>query len=311
MASRRFVSLYNQPGHIIRRAQQFAAAPGEEANPTPLTTPQYSVLHAIALRPGMEQQEVAAAVFYDPVTTGAILKKLHELGAIHRDASDRSVRGRAISIASEGQAMLDRIAPYLARVQALLLQRLDAKEQEVLMHLLSKLAGVRNRFNPAPTAHGDAAEPSAFAPLYDQPGHVLRRARQFAASVFETEVGFLGVTEPQFAALYAISLAPGMEQQEIARSIFYDAATTSGILARLLKLGAIRRTASGRSTRGVAVDLAPDGEALLQRLLPAIWQHHVRILERLAVDERPVVLELLSRAAGVENTFNPTVDGRG
>ena len=300
LASRRFLSLYDQPGHIIRRAQQFgSAAPKDLDNPSVLTPPQYSVLYAIALQPGMEQQEVAAAVFYDPVTTGAILQKLHDLGAVRRDASGRSARGRTIAIAPIGERLLAQIAPYTAANQIRLLQRLDPSERPALMHLLSKVAGVVNDSNRT------GGETSPFISLYDQPGHVFRRCRQFAAASFEAEVGHLGVTAPQFSALYAMALFPGLEQQEIAGAIFYDAATTSGILSRLLKMGAIEREASGRSARGVAIRLAPGGEALMQQLLPAVWQHQVRLLERLGRDEKPSFLKLLSKVAGVENSFNP------
>jgi DNA-binding MarR family transcriptional regulator len=143
-----------------------------------------------------------------------------------------------------------------------------------------------------------------FLSLYDQPGHIFRRCGQYAAANFEAEVGFLGITPPQYAVLYAISLAPGMEQQEIARAIHYDAATTGAVLARLLKLNTIRREPSGRSARGIAIYLAPAGEALLRRALPAIWRNQVRLLEPLTDEEKPEFLRLLSKAAGVENSFN-------
>ena len=143
-----------------------------------------------------------------------------------------------------------------------------------------------------------------FLTLYDQSGHIFRRCGQYSAMAFEEEMGKLGITPPQFSTLYAISLCPGMEQQEIARAIHYDAATTGAVLARLHKLNAIRREPSGRSARGIAIYLAPAGEALLQRALPAIWRNQVRLLEPLTDEEKPVFLRLLSKAAGVENSFN-------
>jgi DNA-binding MarR family transcriptional regulator len=143
-----------------------------------------------------------------------------------------------------------------------------------------------------------------FLPLYDQPGHIFRRCAQYSAMTFEREVGGLGITPPQFSALYAISMAPGMEQQEIARAIHYDAATTGAILARLQKLGAIRREPSGRSARGLAIYLSPQGDTLMRKVLPAIWRNQVKLLEPLTDDEKPEFLRLLSKAAGVENSFN-------
>jgi DNA-binding MarR family transcriptional regulator len=299
----RFLALYDQPGHIIRRAQQFAsAAPKDLHNPSILTLPQYSVLFAIGLAPGMEQQEVAAAVFYDPVTTGAILRKLGELNAIRRAASDRSVRGRTIFITPGGEALLAEIAPFTGQNQTRLLQRLDAAERPLLMHLLSKVAGIVNSANPDPDR---PAQTNPFVSLYDQPGHVFRRCRQFSAASFDETVGPLGITPPQFPALYAIAIQPGMEQQEIARAIFYDAATTSGILSRLMKIGAIQRVASGRSARGMSIQLTPQGRGLLQGILPMVWQHQVRLLGRLSLNEKPAFLRLMSKVAGIDNSFSP------
>jgi DNA-binding MarR family transcriptional regulator len=143
----RFLPLYNQPGHIIRRAQQFAAA-NPEPGPTPLTPPQYSVLYAISLCEGLEQQEVAAAVFYDPVTTGAIVRKLLEMGAIRREPSGRSVRGRALFLAPYGVSLLAAIEEYVAANQVRLVAGVPEAARPTLIRLLSKVGGVHNSFNP-------------------------------------------------------------------------------------------------------------------------------------------------------------------
>ena len=105
----RFLTLYNQPGHILRRAKQFAQRSGETDKPA-LTPVQYAVLFVISLLPGMEQQEVAAAVRYDPATTGAVLVKLEAAGIIRREPSNRSQRGLLIYATDKGLKALRAIA---------------------------------------------------------------------------------------------------------------------------------------------------------------------------------------------------------
>jgi MarR family transcriptional regulator, lower aerobic nicotinate degradation pathway regulator len=147
-----------------------------------------------------------------------------------------------------------------------------------------------------------------FLHLYSTPGHVLRRAWQFAQATFERQVAPLGITSPQFSILYAISVTPGMEQQEVAQAVHYDPATTGGVLLRLEKAGMVRRKPSRRSPRGRAIYLTPEGEAMLQRVLPAIWRNQIVLLERLDDDEKAVLLKLLSKMAGIDNSFNPRTD---
>lgn len=146
-----------------------------------------------------------------------------------------------------------------------------------------------------------------FLHLYSTPGHVLRRAWQYAQACFEREVAPMGVTSPQFSILYAISIIPGMEQQEVAQAVHYDPATTGGVLLRLEKAGLIQRKPSRRSPRGRAIYLTAEGEAQLERVLPSIWRNQNVLMQRLSEDEQAELLRLLSKMAGITNSFNPPV----
>jgi DNA-binding MarR family transcriptional regulator len=142
----RFLPLYNQPGHVMRRAQQFAADRGAAGRSRLLTPLQYAVLYAISLKPGMEQQDVAAAVRYDPATTSAVLVKLEAAGAIRREPSTRSLRGLMIFATDEGAATLAQFDVHVQQNQVRLLARLDESERPELLRLMSKIAGLSNSY---------------------------------------------------------------------------------------------------------------------------------------------------------------------
>ena len=140
--------------------------------------------------------------------------------------------------------------------------------------------------------------------FYDAPGHVLRRARQYNTAGFEREVGHLGITGAQYMALKAIVLQPGMEQQELSNVLFFDAATTGGVVKRLEAMGVVRRQASGRSRRGRALYVTPEGEALIAEAQPLLAKVSEILLSPLTPEEREQFMVLVSRVAGVSNSYN-------
>ncbi len=135
------------------------------------------------------------------------------------------------------------------------------------------------------------------------PGHVFRRALQRQGAIFDREVGPLGITGAQFVALLAVQIQPGMEQQELSAVIFYDAATTGGIVKRLEAMGMLRRQPSGRSRRGRALYITPKGEALLKAASPAIARVSAALLANLTPEEQRTMLTLVSKAAGLSNGY--------
>ncbi len=148
-------------------------------------------------------------------------------------------------------------------------------------------------------------DPSVFTPLYDMPAHLLRRAAQRVTSVFEAEMGYLGLTASQLGLLIAVHLKPGLEQREIAEATHFDAATLGGVIRRLEAQGMIERRPSARSTRGQAVYLSARGEALYQQIEPHVSRIQQTLLSPLSGDESRVFMTLLSKLLGVNNTHCP------
>lgn len=139
--------LYDQIGHLLRRCKQRMDALVEQRADGPsLTPPQIALLNAAALRPGMEQAELAAAIACDPATAGGMVKRLERLGYIVRRPSPRSRRGRAIFITCAGEAWLADARGHLARADVEMLAPLAPDERHQLHMLLSKMIGLPNSY---------------------------------------------------------------------------------------------------------------------------------------------------------------------
>ena len=66
-----------------------------------------------------------------------------------------------------------------------------------------------------------------------QPGHYIRRLHQISVGIFLQELGEIGITPVQYAALQTVANHPGIDQRTLARTIALDASTTGGVVDRL------------------------------------------------------------------------------
>ena len=89
---------------------------------------------------------------------------------------------------------------------------------------------------------------SVSADLYEQPGHLLRRAHQIAMGMFMEEVGEI-VTPKEFALLRMIHEKPGVDQVGLARLVGIDTSSAALTAARLEKRGLITRAVSEQDRR--------------------------------------------------------------
>jgi len=147
-AERLSIDLYEQPGHLIRRAQQIAVAMFVEALGRDVTPVQYAILRMLQERPGIDQVTLASEVALDNSTTADIARRLEAKGWIHRELLPR--RQRALSLTPEGEAVLARLVPGLRAMNRDLLSRLDAGERAEFMRLLAKFVQLNNEHSRAP-----------------------------------------------------------------------------------------------------------------------------------------------------------------
>lgn len=130
------IDLYDQPGHLIRRAHQIAVSAFHDRFGRKVTPVQYAVLRMLRERPGIDQVTLAREVALDTSTTAELAVRLESRGLIVRAMLARGQR--SLSLTDEGLALVESLAPGIQAVQQLLLGRLEAAEHAEFLRLLRK-----------------------------------------------------------------------------------------------------------------------------------------------------------------------------
>ncbi len=134
--------LREKAGYLLRRAfQRSVAIFTEETREQDITSPQYIILVALALRPGTDQASLAEAVDLDRWTTSDVLTRLVRRGLVVRDVDRSDRRCRKLVLTEAGETLVREMEPCGQRVNQRLLAPLEAEEQRELLRLLRKVLG--------------------------------------------------------------------------------------------------------------------------------------------------------------------------
>jgi len=146
----------------------------------------------------------------------------------------------------------------------------------------------------------------------DQPGHHIRRLHQISVGIFLQELGGLGITPVQYAALQTVANQPGIDQRTLARSIALDTSTTGGVIDRLEQRGAMERRTAPTDRRARQLWLTADGERLLAQAVPAMLAAQRLILAPLTERQRAEFMRLLRIVVDENNALSraPSETGR-
>lgn len=146
-----------------------------------------------------------------------------------------------------------------------------------------------------------AAAPPLSIELYDEPGHLIRRAQQIAVSKFH-EVHGRHVTPIQYAILRTLHETPGIDQVTLAQLIALDTSTTADIAARLETKGWILREVLPRRQRRLS--LTPAGEEVLLELMPGVGVHYQGMMSSLEPAEQEEFVRLLRKFVHLHDRQN-------
>lgn len=151
-----------------------------------------------------------------------------------------------------------------------------------------------------PAAIAAREDESVAEPAYvleDQVGHLLRRAHQRHAAIFQEMIGDAQLTPLQFAALVKLNDLGEVSQNELGRRTAMDAATMQGVIKRLLARGLIDRKPDPEDRRRVVLSLTADGGRLIAAAMPNGHAITDETLAGLSDAERRAFLSLLKRLA--------------
>jgi DNA-binding MarR family transcriptional regulator len=130
--------------------------------------------------------------------------------------------------------------------------------------------------------------------LEKSPIHLLHRAGQCAADVFQAEMESGDITPRQFAILLTVSQNEGLSQTHLVEKTGIDRSTLADIVRRLLKKGLLQRRRTKDDARAYAVKLTDEGVKLLASAEPMARRVDARILEALPQSQRERFLQDLN-----------------
>jgi len=147
----------------------------------------------------------------------------------------------------------------------------------------------------------EAAEPPpAVVPyrLDESVGHLLRRAHQRHAALFQDRGAVGGLTSTQFATLLRLAELGRATQNALGRAVALDPATIQGVVARLRDRGLIDAGRDPLDRRTVVLSVSAAGETALADAVRQGQQANERLLAPLSAEERRVLIRLLRRVLG-------------
>jgi MarR family transcriptional regulator, temperature-dependent positive regulator of motility len=153
------IDLYDQPGHLIRRAHQISVSMFHDLMGRQITPVQYSILRMLQELPGLDQVTLAQRVGLDTSTTADIAVRLEAKGWIVREVLPR--RQRRLLLTQEGEKLLDELIPAVDALNHGLLDGMGEEDAQALLRLLRKFVHLNNDQSRAPLRSSDSGSGSA------------------------------------------------------------------------------------------------------------------------------------------------------
>lgn len=144
--------LYDQPGHLLRRAHQIAGALFVQHVGKDVTPIQYGILRMVYEKPGIDQVGLARSIALDTSTAAAVAARLEEKGLLRRSAVEGNRRQLQLHLTSEGEQVLQQLVSGVHEMREQLLSTLEPHEREQFMLLLRKFVQLNNDQSRAPLA---------------------------------------------------------------------------------------------------------------------------------------------------------------
>jgi DNA-binding MarR family transcriptional regulator len=129
--------LSDSPGHLLRRAEQFAS---EAFSHKKVTLRQSEVLAAIAEGESRSQSDLVRSTGIDRSTLADIVKRLEKNGLISRTVAEGDGRARTVVLTRLGAETLEAVRPELQKVDDALLNVLPKGKRGAFVKILTEIA---------------------------------------------------------------------------------------------------------------------------------------------------------------------------
>lgn len=142
--------LYQQPGHLLRRAHQIAASIFHDELGSHITPIQYAVLRILKEHAGVDQVTLAGLVAIDTSTAASVAIRLEEKGLLVRYVDPDNRRQRKLHLTDDGLNLLEQAKDGIYRLENRIFTGLSSAEAQQFMHLLQKMVDANNALSRAP-----------------------------------------------------------------------------------------------------------------------------------------------------------------
>lgn len=133
-------SLYNTPGHRLRRAHQLIVSKFYEACAGISITPvQFAAMTAIESEGMTDATRLSSLIAFDRSTLGNVLDRMERKKLLIRTSHPTDRRIKLLSLTDQGKLLLEQARPHVEDSQEKFLQILDVKDREVLARILQQI----------------------------------------------------------------------------------------------------------------------------------------------------------------------------
>jgi DNA-binding MarR family transcriptional regulator len=141
------------------------------------------------------------------------------------------------------------------------------------------------------------------APIRRVPIALARRFVQICMGVAAETLQEVGLVPLEYGVVAYLGDEPGLDQSALAQRLGTDRNTTSVLVDKLETKGLIARRVNGADRRAKLLNLTPRGEALHEKVRPAMRASQRRILSVLAPAERDAFLNQLIRIIKANESY--------
>ena len=139
--ARRQGALAESPSHQMHRALQLALdVYAEEVGADGPTQRQFAVLEAVSVQSGLTQTDLVKATGIDRSTLADLVSRMTAKGLLSRERSALDARAMAVSLAPEGQALLDAARPRVQAADKRIMALLPKGKRDAFLETLFDLA---------------------------------------------------------------------------------------------------------------------------------------------------------------------------
>ncbi len=154
------VDLFDQPGHLLRRAHQIATGVFDDLVGPEVTPSQYAIISMVHEVPGIDQVSLAKRIGLDTSTAALTAARLEARGVLRRTASETDRRLLELTLTKAGEALLDSTTEGVRGMRERLLSSLSPGERDLFMKLLRKFVHINNEQSRAPLREAVAVKPA-------------------------------------------------------------------------------------------------------------------------------------------------------